>query len=76
MTVEEVLSLDLAMSPTKFVAVPLALLIEIVLSCDLIMLNTNLVLAEGQLCSRIRWGHILCVQGKQDYTAQFERLCA
>ena len=49
MTVGEVLALALAVDPTKFVAGPLALLIEIAVSCDLIMFYSYLVLAQGHL---------------------------
>ena len=54
MTVGEVLSLALAAGQTKFVAGPLALLVEIVVSCDLIRFYSYLVLAQGQLRSLIR----------------------
>ena len=61
MSIGDVLALALAVGPAKFVAVPLALLIETVVSCDLIMFFSYLVLAQGQLRSLIRWGHILYV---------------
>ena len=59
MTVGEALVLALAAGPTKFVAGPLALLVEIVVFCDLIMFYSYLVLAQGQLRCLIRWSHIL-----------------
>ena len=74
MTVGEVLALALAAGPTKFVAGPLALLIEIVVSCDLIMFYSYLVLAQGQLRSLIRWSHILHQKDQQNYSAQLERM--
>ena len=74
MTIGETLALALSVGPTKFVASPLALLIEMVVSCHLIMFYSYLVLAQGQLHSLIRWGHILCTKDKQDYSAQLERL--
>ena len=76
MTIGEVLALALAFGPTKFVAGPLALLSEIVVSCDLIALDSYLVLAQGQFRSLIRWGHILSTLDCQDYTAQLHRLRA
>ena len=61
MSIGDVQALALAVGPVKFVAVPLALLIETVVSCDLIMFLSYLALAQGQLRSLIRWGHILYV---------------
>ena len=58
-TVGEVLALALTMGPTKFVAGPLALLIDIVTSGDLITFYSYLVLAQGQLRSLTRWGHLM-----------------
>ena len=55
---------------------PLALLIEIVVSFDLIMFFSYLGLAQGQLRSLIRWGHILYTKDQQDYSAQLQRLRA
>ena len=75
-TIGEVLALALIVGPTKFVAGPLALLIEIVVSCDLIMLYSYLIFAQGQLRSLIPWGDILCTKDKQDYSAQLEHMRA
>ena len=44
MTIGELLALALAAGPTNFVTGPLALLIEIVVSCDLIMFYSYLIL--------------------------------
>ena len=75
-TVGEVLSLALTMGPTKFVAGPLALLVDIVISCDLTSFYSYLVIAQGQLRSLIRWGHIMTSKDQQDYPAQLERMRA
>ena len=75
-TVGEILALALAIGPTKFVAGPLALLVDIVVSCDLVTFYSYLVLAQGQLRSLIRWGHLLGSIDQQDYAAQLERLRA
>ena len=71
-TVGEVLALALAMGPTKFVAGPLALLIDIVISCDLTSFYRYMVIAQGQLCSLNRWGHLMTSKDQQDYSAQLE----
>ena len=76
MTVGEVLALALAAGPTKFVAGPLTLLVETVVSCDLTMFYSYLVLAQGQLRSLIRWSHILHQKDHQNYSAQLERMRA
>ena len=75
-TVGEVLALALTMGPTKFVAGPLALLIDIVTSGDLITFYSYLVLAQGQLRSLIRWGHLMNSKDQQNYSAQLERMRA
>ena len=72
-TVGEVLALALTMGPTKFVAGPLALLVDAVISGDLITFYSNLVLAQGGLT---RWGHLMNSKDQQNYTAQFERMRA
>ena len=72
----EVLALALTMGPTKFVAGPLALLIDIVTSGDLITFNSYLVLAQGQLRSMTRWGHLMNSKNQQNYSAQLERMRA
>ena len=75
-TVGEVLALALTMGPTKFVAGPLALLVDIVISCDLTSFYSYLVIAQGQLRSLTRWGHLMTSKDQQDYSAQLERLRA
>ena len=75
-TIGEVLALALAAGPTKFVAGSLALLIEIVVSCDLIMFYSYLILAQGQLRSMVHWSHILYTKDQQNYSAQQERIRA
>ena len=75
-TIGEVLALALTMGPTKFVAGPLALLVDIVVSCDLTSFYSYLVIAQGQLRSLIRWGHLLTSKDQQDYSAQLERMRA
>ena len=71
-TVGEVLALALTMGPTKFVAGPLAPLVEIVISCDLTTFYSYLVIAQGQLRSLTRWGHLMNSKDQQDYSAQLE----
>ena len=75
-TVGEILAIALAMGPTKFVAGPLALLVDIVISCDLTVFYSYLVLAQGQLRSLTRWGHLMTSKDQQDYSAQLERMRA
>ena len=74
--VAEILALALAMGPTKFVAGPLALLADTVIACDLTMFYSYLVLAQGQLRSLTRWGHLMTSKDQQDYSAQLERMRA
>ena len=76
MTIGEVLALALAAGPTKFVGGPLPLLVEIVVSCDLIMFYSYLVLAQGQLRSLVRWSHILHSKDQQNYSIQLEGMRA
>ena len=75
-TVGEVLALALTMGPTKFVAGPLALLVDVVISGDLITFYSYLVLAQGQLRSLTRWGHFMNSKDQQNYAAQLERVRA
>ena len=75
-TIGEVLALALTMGPTKFVAGPLALLVDIVISCDLTSFYSYLVIAQGQLRSLIRWGHLMTSKDQQDYSAQLEHMRA
>ena len=75
-TVGEVLALALTMGPTKFVAGPLALLIDIVTSGDLITFYSYLVLAQGKLRSLTRWGHLISSKDQQNDSAQLERMRA
>ena len=75
-TIGEVLALALAMGPTKFVAGPPALLVDIVISCDLTSFYSYLVIAQGQLRSLIRWRHLMTSKDQQDYSAQLERMRA
>ena len=75
-TVGEVLALALTMGPTKFVAGPLALLVDIVISCNLTSFYSYLVIAQGQLRSLTRWGHLMTSKDQQDYSAQSERMRA
>ena len=75
-TVGEVLALALAMGPAKFVDGPLALLVDIVISCDLTSFYSYLVLAQGQLRSLTRWGHLMTSKDQQEYSAQLERMRA
>ena len=75
-TVGEILALALEMGPTKFVAGPLALLADMVIACDLTVFYSYLVLAQGQLRSLTRWGHLMTSKDQQDYSAQLERMRA
>ena len=75
-TVGEMLALALAMGKTKFVAGPLAMLVELVVSSDLVTFYSYLILAQGQLRSLTRWGHLLNSKDQQDYVTQLERMRA
>ena len=73
-TVGEVLALALTMGPTKFVAGPLTMLVDVVISGDLITFYSYLILAQGQLRSLTRWGHLMKSKDQQNYAAQLERM--
>ena len=75
-TVGEVLALALTMGPTKYVAGPLAMLVDVVISGDLITFYSYLILAQGQLRSLTRWAHLMNSKDQQNYAAQLERMRA
>ena len=75
-TVGEVLAFALTMGPTKFVAGPLALLVDIVISCDLISFYSYLVIAQGQRRNLTRSGHLKTSKDQQNYSAQLKRMRA
>ena len=75
-TVGEVLALALTMGPTKFVAGPLAMIVDVVISGNLTTFYRYLILAQGQLRSLTRWGHLMNSKDQQNYAAQLERMRA
>ena len=75
-TVGEMLALALAVGPTKFIADPFAILIDMTASCNLIEFYTYLVQAQGLLQSLIGLGQVLHVCDQQDYIEPLKRLRA
>ena len=64
----EVLALALALGPTKFVAGPLAMIVDLVTAGGVLEFYTYLVLARGKLSSLIDIGEVLFKQNGQKYT--------
>ena len=67
-SVNEVLALALALGPTKFVAGPLAIVVDLVTSGGVLEFYTYLVLAQGKLTSLLGCGEILFAQKGHNYT--------
>ena len=67
-TVNEVLALALALGPTKFVAGPLAIMVDLVTAGGVLEFYTYLVLAQGKLSHLIGVGEVLFMQSGQNYT--------
>ena len=64
----EVLALVLALEPTKFVAGPLAMLVDLVTAGGVLEFYTYLVLAQGKLSCLIGCGEVLFMRNGQNYT--------
>ena len=58
-TINEVLALALALGPTKFVAGPLAILVDLTTAGGVLEFYTYLVLAQGKLTSLFGFGEVL-----------------
>ena len=67
-TVSEVLALALALGPTKFVAGPLAVMVDMVTAGGILEFYTYLVLAQGKLSHLVGVGEVLFTQSGQNYT--------
>ena len=66
-SVNEVLALAIALGPTKFVAGPLAIVVDLVTSGGVLEFYTYLVLAQGKLTSLLVCGEILFTQNGHKY---------
>ena len=75
-SVNEVLALALALGPTKFVAGPLAIVVDLVTSGVVLEFYTYLVLAQGKLTSLLGCGEILFTQNGHNYTEHLFRMRA
>ena len=73
-SVNEVLALALALGPTKFVAGPLAIVVDLVTSFGVLEFYTYLVLAQGKLTSLLGCGEILFMQNRHNYTENMFRM--
>ena len=73
-TVNEVLALALALGPTKFVAGPLAILVDVTTTGGILEFYTYLVLAQGKLTSLIGFGELLFLQNGHNYTEHLFRM--
>ena len=75
-TVDEVLALALALGPTKFVACPLVIVVDLVTSCGVLEFYTYLVPAQGKLTSLLKCGEILFMQNGHNYTEHLFKMRA
>ena len=75
-SVNEVLALVLALGPTKFVAGPLAFVVDLVTSCGVLEFYSYLVLVQGKLTSLLGCGEILFMQNGHNYTEHLFRMRA
>ena len=75
-TVNEVLALALALGPTKFVAGPLAKVVDLVTAGGVLVFYTYLVLAQGKLTSLLGCGEVRFLQDGHNYTEHLFRMRA
>ena len=75
-SVNEVLALALALGPTKFVAGPLAIVVDLVTSGGVLEFYAYLVLAQGKLASLLGCGELLFTQNGHNYSEQLFRMRA
>ena len=75
-TVNEVLDIALALGPTKFVAGPLAIVVNLVTAGGVLEIYTYLVLAHGKLTSLLGCGEVLFLQNGHNYTEHLFRVRA
>ena len=75
-TINELIVLALALSPTKFVAGPLAILVDMVAAGKLYEIYTYLVLAHDEMSGVIDFGEVLFLQNNQNYTEPLFKLRA
>ena len=68
MTVSEVLAFALLFCATKFVAGPLAIMVDLVAAGNLLEFYTSLVMAQGKMSGLIGQGEVLFLQNNQNYT--------
>ena len=73
-TVNEVLALTLALCLTKFVAGPLAILVDLTTTGGILEFYTYLVLAQGKLTSLLGSGEVLFLQNGHNYTDHLFRM--
>ena len=76
MTVNEVLALALALGPTKFVADPLAIIVDLVAAGCLLEFYTYLVQAQGKLNGLIGLSKVLFKNDTQNYVEDLLKLRA
>ena len=75
-TVNEVLALALALGLTKFVAGPLAIVVDLVTAGGVLEFYTYLVLTQGKLTSLLGCGEVLFLQNGHNYTEHLFRMRA
>ena len=72
-TVNEVLALAIALGPTKFVAGPLAITVDLATSGGVLECYTYLVLAQGKLTRMLGCGEVLFLQNGHNYAEHLFR---
>ena len=75
-TIKEVLPLALALGPTKFVAGPLAIVVDLVAAGVLLEFYTYLVLAQGKMSGLVDLGEVLFLLNNQNYSEPLLKLRA
>ena len=74
--INEVLALALALGPTKLVAGPLAIVVDLVTIGGVLEFYTYLVLTQGKLTSLLGCGEVLFLQNGHNYTEHLFRMRA
>ena len=75
-TINEMLALALALGPTKFVAGPLVIVVDLVTAGGVLEFYTYLILAQGKLTILLGCGEVLFLQNGHNYTEHLFRMRA
>ena len=75
-TINEMLAIARALGPSKFVAGPLAIVVDLVNTGGVLEFYTYLVLAQGKLTCLLGYGEVLFLQNGYNYTEHLFRVSA